>query len=308
MHARRQLDMLSSLTSWLQPSTTLASPQSRPEETARVAKPSKSDNWSDADFEQPKEYRPSSYLGAEDSTPKARSSSAGLGVPSFNLDDSNLSESAQTSHTAAQSAQAQSLHTTSAPESPKAAPEISIKPSGALMPPPSRKVPTLKSPALGTSSSLGVFTRGPIPNRGPPASQAAQVRSGLAPPSNKKGGRSQVVLKPGHSPLDWATLSQSKNLAGVPCLQRVTPSALKKCNGRKGNPAWSSYNGKVYNIAPYLPFHPGGEGELLRAAGKDGTKLFMEVHSWINWENMLNSCLVGIMVSETEDEGLDGMD
>lgn len=69
-------------------------------------------------------------------------------------------------------------------------------------------------------------------------------------------------------------------------------------NGRKGKPAWSCYQGKVYNISPYLPFHPGGEGELRRAAGKDGTKLFMEVHPWVNWENMLGECMVGIMVSE----------
>jgi cytochrome b involved in lipid metabolism len=73
---------------------------------------------------------------------------------------------------------------------------------------------------------------------------------------------------------------------------------LKEKNGRKGKPAWSSYQGKVYNISPYLPFHPGGEGELKRAAGKDGGKLFMEVHPWVNWDNMLGECLVGIMVAE----------
>lgn len=81
---------------------------------------------------------------------------------------------------------------------------------------------------------------------------------------------------------------------------RVSPAMLKEKNGRKGKPAWSSYQGKVYNISPYLPFHPGGEGELRRAAGKDGTKLFMEVHPWVNWENMLGECIVGIMVSEEQ--------
>jgi cytochrome b involved in lipid metabolism len=67
--------------------------------------------------------------------------------------------------------------------------------------------------------------------------------------------------------------------------------------------------GKVYNITPYLPYHPGGEPELLRSAGRDGTKLFAEVHSWVNYENMLQACLVGIYVEENERTGqMDEMD
>lgn len=42
----------------------------------------------------------------------------------------------------------------------------------------------------------------------------------------------------------------------------------------KPNDAWSAFNGRVYNITPYLPFHPGGTDELMRVAGRDGTKLF----------------------------------
>jgi cytochrome b involved in lipid metabolism len=58
--------------------------------------------------------------------------------------------------------------------------------------------------------------------------------------------------------------------------------------------------GKVYNITPYLPYHPGGEPELMKCAGRDGTKLFAEIHPWVNWEGMLGACLIGIAVGEAE--------
>lgn len=129
-----------------------------------------------------------------------------------------------------------------------------------------------------------------------------------------------MILEPGHSPLDWAALTSDPNnkLRGAdlpPTLIRVTPSMLKAHNGRKGRDAWTSYQGKVYNITPYLPFHPGGKGELLRGAGKDSGKLFLEIHPWVNWDGILGECLVGILVSENEAErnnaegnSLDAMD
>lgn len=59
---------------------------------------------------------------------------------------------------------------------------------------------------------------------------------------------------------------------GTDSILRVTPSMLKEHRTR--DDAWSSFSGKVYNLTAYLPYHPGGEKELLRVAGRDGTKLF----------------------------------
>lgn len=61
---------------------------------------------------------------------------------------------------------------------------------------------------------------------------------------------------------------------------------------------------KVYNITPYLPYHPGGERELMKAAGRDGTKLFMEIHPWVNWDTMLGECLIGMAVDEDSTSGV----
>lgn len=153
-----------------------------------------------------------------------------------------------------------------------------------------------------SSTSLSVPTREPA--RLSPQSQTHTSSSPSAStlPSSSPNKPGKVLLSPGHSPLDWAALiSSSKNLSGLPpgvSLQRIPPSMLKQADGKKGRPAWSAYRGKVYNLGAYLPFHPGGPGQLLRAAGRDGGALFEEVHAWVNWENMMAACLVGMLVSE----------
>ncbi|KAH6847055.1 hypothetical protein B0I37DRAFT_287978, partial [Chaetomium sp. MPI-CAGE-AT-0009] len=152
-----------------------------------------------------------------------------------------------------------------------------------LMPPPPRP-PTLRPPSSGLTTTPSLAPpRGrplPVPARGPGCST-------LAPPpthSSKPDKPSRaVVLTPGHSPLDWARLSgdPSADLRGLPPgspYLRVTPSMLKRMTGRRGKDAWTVLGGRVYNMTPYLPFHPGGEPELLRAAGRDGTRLFGEIH------------------------------
>lgn len=120
-----------------------------------------------------------------------------------------------------------------------------------------------------------------------------------------------MILSPGHSPLDWARLSShpQADLRGLPPgtpYLRVTPAMLKKMTGRKGKDAWTVMGGKVYNVTPYLGFHPGGEAELLKGAGRDGTRLFGEVHPWVNYEGMLAACLVGVFVTEEEAVAVNG--
>ncbi|KAK3711621.1 hypothetical protein QZH41_003795 [Actinostola sp. cb2023] len=88
--------------------------------------------------------------------------------------------------------------------------------------------------------------------------------------------RAKVALKPGRSLMDWIRLGASgKDLTGVGGVRRlVSLDELGKHNTVQD--CWISVRGKVYNITPYLEYHPGGIPEIMKGAGKDGTALFDE--------------------------------
>jgi cytochrome b involved in lipid metabolism len=54
-------------------------------------------------------------------------------------------------------------------------------------------------------------------------------------------------------------------------------------------------HGKVYNITPYLRFHPGGADILVKSAGRDSTALFNKYHPWVNAHALLEKCLLGML-------------
>ncbi|KAL8703832.1 MAG: hypothetical protein Q9201_002981 [Fulgogasparrea decipioides] len=201
-----------------------------------------------------------------------------------------------------------------------------------MMRPPARPGPRLRLKADDTkpspspqsrTTSLRVPPTAPTTLRPPPSAAStlrtppSRSQATLSPlsaatastlPSSNRPSR-KVILEPGHSPLDWANLinnpPSSTYLRGSdvpPNLIRVSPSLVRYHNGRKGKNAWGVWQGKVYNLTPYMKFHPGGVDELMKGAGreKDAERLFLEVHPWVNWEGLLGECLIGILVSEED--------
>jgi cytochrome b involved in lipid metabolism len=110
--------------------------------------------------------------------------------------------------------------------------------------------------------------------------------------------RRKTPLAPGHSPMDWAALTQSGAdlRQGRIKLERFTEQQLLEHKSMED--MWMAINGKVFNVTPYVNFHPGGKYQLLRGAGKDATKLFQEIHPWVNVEMMLDKCFIGYLVKE----------
>ncbi|KAF5021231.1 hypothetical protein F66182_6721 [Fusarium sp. NRRL 66182] len=249
----------------------------------------------------------------DQTTPKAIASDPpSISVPSFSLDDAPIAPSSHPVPRRNPTARGPAPPTLAAPSASTPSFMMPPPPPPGRLPPPASSSSRPPSLAQFPAANSPQRARGPVPNRGSPAS------GGLAPPpthSSKPTKPSRkVLLTPGHSPLDWARISgPNADLRGVapqtPYL-RVTPSMLKRMTGRKGKDAWMALNGKVYNVTPYAEFHPGGVPELMRGAGRDGTKLFGEIHPWVNYETMLSACLVGLLVEESEgtESKMDQMD
>lgn len=138
----------------------------------------------------------------------------------------------------------------------------------------------------------------------PSSAQRASASNG-GPNSAAVNQRKKIVLEPGHSPLDWAHLNGNRanryKLRGVPPntpppqYVQISKEELKMHNRRED--CWTCIGGKVFNITPYVNFHPGGPKEIMKCAGRDGTALFNKYHSWVSIDRMLENCLIGIYKS-----------
>lgn len=119
------------------------------------------------------------------------------------------------------------------------------------------------------------------PARGSPATAAAQPRG--------RGGSSYA--KKGGSQLEFIRLMQSGGLgAGSPGRRKVPLVEVQQ--HKSAEDAWTVIDGRVFNITPYLDYHPGGASELMRGAGNDCSALFKEVHHWVSVD-MLDQLQIG---------------
>ncbi|KRY41038.1 Cytochrome b5 reductase 4, partial [Trichinella spiralis] len=111
---------------------------------------------------------------------------------------------------------------------------------------------------------------------------------------SRKSGKA-VGVRPGRSMLHWMNhCRNSSDMAKTGGkILNVTTEMLRKHSTL--DDLWIAIQGKVYNVTPYVDFHPGGAEILLQAAGSDGTALFNKHHPWVNFDSILKNCFVGYL-------------
>jgi cytochrome b involved in lipid metabolism len=130
------------------------------------------------------------------------------------------------------------------------------------------------------------------------------IKGGKRPPQQQQPRNKQQGLRPGFGLHDWMQLLRSaKDLSqrrGAPIRKDITLSEVQRHN--KVYDGWIILRGKVYNIAPYLAYHPGGSAILEKCLGRDATVLFDKYHSWVNLDNLIGPLLLGYVMIEKKSD------
>jgi predicted heme/steroid binding protein len=126
--------------------------------------------------------------------------------------------------------------------------------------------------------------------------------SAVASPVKQQPSRGEGKFqKKGGSQLEFMQmLSLNKNpVAPLSAGTRLTMEEVAKHNKRAD--CWTIFAGRVYDVTCYLPFHPGGKGELMKGAGKDCTEAFNESHSWVSLDGLIGRLCLGELVPSVFD-------
>ena len=138
-------------------------------------------------------------------------------------------------------------------------------------------------------------------------------QQGGDPKHPRRRAKSGSIVRPGFGLHDWMTLlRRATNLSqrgGSPLRRDIPPSEVRLHD--KAYDGWVTLRGKVYNVSPYLAYHPGGDEIMHSVLGKDGTVLFDKYHRWVNIENLIGPLLLGtlrvekggVSIPEDEDDG-----
>ncbi|KNA16487.1 hypothetical protein SOVF_088840 [Spinacia oleracea] len=180
--------------------------------------------------------------------------------------------------------------------------EVSSSDSGEQINPWNNTIPpvsiTVKEEKIG-SLSFNVISTTQKQSSATPKQAGNSVKdpADQKPVAKKPAARAKVPFEKGYSPMDWLKLTRTHpDLAGLngQSNRRLISMSEVKQHQTEGS-MWTVLQGRVYNISPYMKFHPGGVDMLMKAVGKDCTSLFNKYHAWVNADFLLEKCLVGIL-------------
>ena len=99
-------------------------------------------------------------------------------------------------------------------------------------------------------------------------------------------------------------LATNKNLSPSfdPHLTELTTEEVRQ--HRSPSDCWTIFDGNVYDLSPFLEYHPGGFDQIMRGAGNDCTELYNKYHPWVSIEAVLGPLKLGRVKSSNSTHSL----
>lgn len=115
------------------------------------------------------------------------------------------------------------------------------------------------------------------------------------PSAGKPRVRRKVPLGKGFGQLDWMRVGSDMGKTRAAGMEKRWVSQKELAEHGTAEDCWMAVKGRVFDLTPYLSFHPGGREILLKVAGTDATRFFDYFHSFVNFEKLLENCLIGLL-------------
>mmetsp|Transcript_29851 Transcript_29851/g.63913 ORF Transcript_29851/g.63913 Transcript_29851/m.63913 type:complete len:242 (-) Transcript_29851:24-749(-) len=148
-----------------------------------------------------------------------------------------------------------------------------------------------------TTKKIRSITMAPPANITPAIATATIAASSATKKKRRKPIADGKAPGPKFGLVQWQRLlSSSKDLAqrkGAPYRRDIPWEEIKQHD--KPHDCWMVLRGTVYNIGPYLSYHPGGIKIFSRnnLMGGDGSKFFDKYHSWVSIEGLVGVLAIG---------------
>mmetsp|Transcript_21893 Transcript_21893/g.36170 ORF Transcript_21893/g.36170 Transcript_21893/m.36170 type:complete len:213 (-) Transcript_21893:82-720(-) len=130
----------------------------------------------------------------------------------------------------------------------------------------------------------------------PPPQKSAAATKKVNPRTSSRRQHNDRIKK-GFGLSDWNRLLKSANdlaqRGGSPLRRDIRREEVAQHNQEYDG--WVILHNKVYNIAPYLAYHPGGMSILKPCLGKDASELFDKYHRWVNVDGLIGPLMLGYL-------------
>ncbi|VEU42973.1 unnamed protein product [Pseudo-nitzschia multistriata] len=136
----------------------------------------------------------------------------------------------------------------------------------------------------------------------PSASLSGTSKPSTLPAESKRRSKKEAVFNgrtqgPKFGLLQWQRLVRSRK-PNTNFRKDIPWEEISRHN--KVHDGWMVLNGIVYDIGPYLPYHPGGIEIFTKTnlLGADGTKAFAKHHPWVSIEGFIGTLAIGTVAAD----------